>query len=305
MKSETESDVSEEEEDWADVDSVEAILDYRSDSDGGNEGSVEGGTRASVSATRGEVRMEKASLGSGKSAEPNDEGENLQIGSRPERVEETPRLGLSGSESLGLGLESLNGLGGTEDIGLNVLVEKNMHGSIENGVTLDREPIIGLEESNGSEQSTNPAHINNNLLDKDGHNSTDSVRVIERDNAKNRSGEEIREGEEEIDNCARISVNKGKKGRRKRTQFDPKSWVEFVEQMASGGEMPLKGKKYKKGQKGSVAVNECSNRAGSGKECWEFGKKLGISSKLSDEDMAKLLEGDNMGKLGEKGKELK
>lgn len=73
--------------------------------------------------------------------------------------------------------------------------------------------------------------------------------------------------------------------------------------MASGKEKGLMGVKKKKGKRVKRDGNKEPSRPLSGKECWDFGKQLGLSATMGDEDVEKFFEGldKSSSRLGEEG----
>lgn len=148
MQSEPDSDYSEMEK-WLDVESMEAALGRRSDSDGEGERSVEGGKTTSIPSTRGVAGVEKPTSNSGKSAGHfnNDgsfenwvgpEGNQRERGmewSGPEQVGSEGLNGLGTIGESGPGLEGNKGVGGLEEdkLGLENKSDDLNEGSINSG----------------------------------------------------------------------------------------------------------------------------------------------------------------------------
>lgn len=89
-------------------------------------------------------------------------------------------------------------------------------------------------------------------------------------------------------------VNKAKYLKAKKKQLDPKDWKDFVTPMASGEELEIinmrksKKKFVRRGADHQQEPDPPSSMVGG----WEFGKKLGLSSKDSDAVMDKLIRGE-------------
>lgn len=82
----------------------------------------------------------------------------------------------------------------------------------------------------------------------------------------------------------------------KRKPFNPKDWGTFIEHMASLEEkksMEAKKKKIGKGARGTG--DKKFKNSISGKECWEFGKQLGLTAARGDEEVEDFLEGKRGG----------
>lgn len=74
--------------------------------------------------------------------------------------------------------------------------------------------------------------------------------------------------------------------------------------MASGEEKGLMGNKKKQGKRARGAGSKVHLGTFSRKECWDFGKKLGLIAPQGDEAVVKYLEGvrEGSGSLGVGGK---
>lgn len=91
---------------------------------------------------------------------------------------------------------------------------------------------------------------------------------------------------------------RGKNRKSQRKPHDPNEWKDFINPMASAGELNSIHKKKARGVRrtdGPVDGSDLNPKRAAG---WEFGKQLGLTSRKSDAEMEKLLQGEEKKEFG-------
>lgn len=317
---ESESDFdSSEAESWPDVDSIEALLKYSSDGNFDGDSSVNDGEeeevvphstscieKAATQSSSGQLMSEACVRGE----------ENIQKKVGPEdadagqlEVLESPRtVELNGG---GLGDAIANGGPGG---GGSCVGPKGKEVSLNNSILFINSNNLGsyssgngnvLEKSREMESGQRAENCGGGVFEKGsseegGRGSSDNVTIV----SEQGSVQGDSRGNVEGRNLIKISEGRDK-GRNKK--HDSKNWKEFIDPMISPSEKLLRCNKGRKARKGNRGGKTRAVESVRGHSCWDFGKKMGLKSMLTDDKMAKLLEGGDAGRggLGDREKEVK
>lgn len=91
-------------------------------------------------------------------------------------------------------------------------------------------------------------------------------------------GDRMRVGDAQSKSIRKYGEKGSWKGKSKNKSFNSREWGEFIEEMGSEGERERIDFRKKKGKKAGGSKNWGSIEDHLGKECWNFGRKLGFTS---------------------------